>query len=319
MMPDLTFRFPFLIVIRYSETKKQQRLSTLLLCAPMATDPLGPDGAEARAAAILMADTARAVLLRYFRTPLPVEYKVDGSAVSHADREAEASMRAIIVDRFPRHGIKGEEFGDNRAGAEYVWVLDPLDGTSAFLAGAPTFGCLIALVYRGRPVLGVIEHPATGERWVGVSGEAAVYSHHEHSQPVKTHHCETLGQATLSATTPEMFHEGEAESFARLRASVRTARYGLDCYAYGLLSLGYVDLVAEASLGTHDFCALAPVVTGAGGVITDWLGQPLTLGSDGRVLAAGAAALHAQALVALDASGLPEVEHDDEDGHDHEH
>ena len=286
----------------------------------MATDPLGPDGAEARAAAILMADTARSVLLRYFRTPLQVDYKTDGSAVSHADREAEASMRAIIVDQFPHHGIRGEEFGDNRAGAEYVWVLDPLDGTSAFVAGAPTFGCLIALVYRGRPVLGVIDHPATGERWVGVSGEPTIYSHHEQSQPVSTHPCAALDQATLSATTPEMFHHADAESFARLRASVRTARYGLDCYAYGLLALGYVDLVAEASLGTHDFCALAPVVTGAGGVITDWRGHPLTLGSDGRVLAAGDAALHALALAALDASDAPAADHDhDDDGHGHTH
>ena len=245
-----------------------------------------------------MADAAGEVLKRYFRTPLAVEAKGDATPVTKADREAESAMRALISDAYPDHGILGEEFDPVNPDAEFVWVLDPIDGTKSFITGKPLFGILVALTQNGRPVLGIIDQPVLRERWRGLTGRAATFN----AAPARVRSCGAITDAMLYATSPEMFGGADAEAFERLRSQVRHALYGCDCYAYGLLASGHVDLVVEASLQPYDYAALVPVVEGAGGIITDWAGKALTLASDGRVIAAGDAAIHALALDLLGAA-----------------
>ncbi len=245
-----------------------------------------------------MADAAGEVLKRYFRTPLAVETKGDATPVTKADREAESAMRALIGDAYPDHGILGEEFDPVNPDAELVWVLDPIDGTKSFITGKPLFGILVALAQNGRPVLGIIDQPVLRERWRGLDGRATTFN----AAPARVRRCGSITDAMLYATSPEMFQGADAEAFERLRSQVRHALYGCDCYAYGLLASGHLDLVVEASLQPYDYAALVPVVEGAGGIITDWAGKALTLASDGRVIAAGDAAIHAQALDLLGAA-----------------
>lgn len=250
--------------------------------------------AYARFAARL-ADGAGAILREHFRRPVAVERKADGSPVTAADRAAEAAMRTLIAEYYPAHGVVGEEGGAERPAARYVWVLDPIDGTQAFVTGKPSFGTLIALLEDGIPVLGVIDQPITEERWLGRRGQGTTLN----GTAVRTRDCVSLRNAALYATTPHMFGGSEATAFERLRSEVALTRYGADCYAYGLLASGFVDLVVEASLQPYDYCALVPVVEGAGGVMTDWEGRTLGLESGGRVAAAGNPALHGAALAIL--------------------
>ncbi len=250
---------------------------------------------EMRALAERLADAAGDVLRRYFRTPVAVEAKGDATPVTAADREAEAVMRRMIAETFPDHGIFGEEHGVERGGAEWVWVLDPIDGTKAFITGKPSFGCLIGLMHRGRPVLGIIDQPITRERWLGAPGGPATLN----GAAIGVRACDRLDRAYLYATTPEMFTGARAAAWQRLYGAVRQPRYGADCYAYGLLALGLVDLVVECDLKPYDWCALVPVIEAAGGRITDWEGQPLTLDSEGCVAAAGDGRVHAAALAVL--------------------
>lgn len=258
---------------------------------------MSPDEAFAVAAvaAERMADAVRPIVLSYYRGNVPTDEKADLTPVTAADRDAETRIREMIEEAFPGHGILGEEHGSVRLDAENVWVLDPIDGTKSFITGKPLFGTLIALVHRGRPVVGIIDAPALDERWVGVEGKRTTLN----GAAVNVRPCAQLGGAWLYATAPEMFVGSDSAAFERLRDSCRGVVYGADCYAYGLLANGTVDLVCEASTKPYDYCALVPVVSGAGGVISDWGGQPLGLGSDGRVLAAGDAAAHAAALQIL--------------------
>lgn len=242
-----------------------------------------------------MADAAGEIVRRYFRTPVAVDVKADASPVTVADREVEAAMRGLIAREAPGHGIYGEEYGTSDLDAEWVWVLDPIDGTKAFITGKPSFGTLIALLHRGDPVLGIIDQAILGERWLGVAGRGSELN----GRPIHTRPCARLGDAALYATAPEMFRGDDALAWEALRQSVRLPRYGADCYAYGLLAAGFVDLVVEASLQPYDYCALIPVVQGAGGLLTDWQGRPPGLASDGRVVAAGDARAHARALSLL--------------------
>ena len=242
-----------------------------------------------------LADSSGDVVKKYFRAGLAVDVKPDRSPVTTADREAESAIRTILADAAPDHGIIGEEHGSLQAAADHVWVIDPIDGTKSFVTGKPTFGTLIALTRGGIPILGVIDQPITGERWLGAAGRATTLN----GEPCATRRCGALDQAFLNTTSPDMFAGEEAGRFARLAGSVRHALYGGDCYAYGLLALGLIDLVVEANLKTFDYCALVPVIEGAGGVITDWRGDSLTLDSDGRVVAAGDAECHALALAVL--------------------
>lgn len=242
-----------------------------------------------------LADAAGAIVRPYFRTALAIDDKADESPVTIADREAEAALRRMIEARFPQHGIIGEEHGSLRADAELVWVLDPIDGTKSFISGVPLFGTLIALTERGTPILGVIDQPISGERWIGARG----YQSTLNGAPIKTRACRDLAAATLFATSPDMFAASDAAGFQRLRSRVKLARYGGDCYAYGLLAAGFIDLVVEAGLKPYDFCALAPVIEGAGGRMTDWEGRPLGIGSGSRVVASGDPALGEAARAVL--------------------
>jgi histidinol-phosphatase len=244
-----------------------------------------------------LADAAGEAIRPSFRRPLAVEDKLDLSPVTAADRAAERAMRRLIAERFPGHGIIGEEFGREREDAEFVWVLDPIDGTKSFISGVPLFGTLIALAHRGRPILGVIDQPISRERWIGAADQPTTFG----GRPIRCRRCPTLAAATLFATSPEMFRGADADAFTRLAAAAKLVRYGADCYAYGLLAAGFIDLVVEASLKPYDFCAMLPIVEGAGGVATDWQNRPLTLASDGRVVVAGDRRAHAAALRLLTA------------------
>jgi len=230
-----------------------------------------------------LADSAGEIVRRYFRRGVAVDDKPDTSPVTVADREAEMALRTLIERRFPDHGILGEEHGSVRLDAERIWVLDPIDGTKSFISGVPLFGTLIALAERGVPVLGVIDQPISRERWIGARGRRSTLNGAE----ISTRPCPSLTSATLFATSPDMFKGADADGFQRLKAAVKLARFGGDCYAYGLLAAGFVDLVVEASLKPYDYAALVPVIAGAGGSVTDWRGGPLGLASDGRVLACG--------------------------------
>jgi len=205
-------------------------------------------------------------------------------------------MRELIERRFPSHGIIGEEFGRMRDDAEFVWVLDPIDGTKSFISGVPLFGTLIALTRAGRPILGVIDQPILRERWLGAVGCPSTLN----GTAIRCRACSDLATATLFATTPEMFHGADAVSFARISAAVKLTRFGADCYAYGLLATGLIDLVIEASLKPYDFCAMIPIIEGAGGIASDWRGEKLGLTSDGRVVVAGDQRVHEAALALLD-------------------
>ena len=242
-----------------------------------------------------LADASGPILRRYFRTPLAVEFKDNDSPVAVVDREAEAAMRAIIEAEYPDHGILGEELGRERTDAEYVWVLDPLDGTQCYITGKPTFGTLVSLVHRGVPVIGILDQPFLDERWLGVAGRPTLFN----GQPVQSRACAGLDKAWLYATSPHIFPEADFTAFERVRKSARRTVYGAECYAYGLLAIGLVDLIVESTMQPYDYCALVPLVEGAGGVITDWQGKALGLESDGRVLAAGDARMQAAAVALL--------------------
>jgi histidinol-phosphate phosphatase HisN, inositol monophosphatase family len=242
-----------------------------------------------------LADAARPVVRKYFRTPVPVDVKDDDSPVTIADREVEAAMRAIIAETFPGHGILGEEHGGHNTDAEYVWVLDPIDGTKAFITGKPSFGTLIALAHRGAPILGVIDQAILDERWIGGDGHPTTLN----GRPARVRPCDSLAKAYAYTTGPDYFGADTLPAWNRIAARVRQPRYGCDCYAYALLASGFVDLVVETGLKPYDYCALAPVITQAGGVVTDWRGRPPTIASDGSICAAGDTRLHAQALEVL--------------------
>lgn len=242
-----------------------------------------------------LADAAGSVIRRHFRTPVPIDDKADDSPVTIADREAERVMRELVRETFPDHGIIGEEHGTERIDAEWVWVFDPIDGTKAFIAGKPTFGTLICLMHRDVPVLGVIDQPIAGERWLGAVGYGATFN----GAPIRTRACGDVAAATVSTTDPGLITGDDRAAYDRLEAAAKRHIYGMDCYAYALLSSGFIDLVCEAGLKLYDFAALVPVIQEAGGRVTDWRGQPVGPATDGRVLAAGDAACHAQALKVL--------------------
>lgn len=230
-----------------------------------------------------LAGASGPVIRRYFRTPIGVEDKSDASPVTIADRETETAVRALIEQAHPDHGIVGEEHGSVRPGASYQWVIDPIDGTKAFITGKPMFGTLIALLRDGQPILGVIDQPVTGERWVGALGHATTFN----GAAAKVRACPDLSKAVVNATHPDMFDKPGGQRFWNVSRAAKLSLWGGDCYAYGLLAIGHIDLVIEYSLKLYDFAALVPIVAGAGGLMTDWAGKPLTGDSAGDVVAAG--------------------------------
>ncbi|CAM0880833.1 unnamed protein product [Alopecurus aequalis] len=252
----------------------------------------------------IAADAAGEVLRKYFRQRFEIIDKEDHSPVTIADREAEEAMTSVILKSFPTHAVFGEENGWRcvEKSADYVWVLDPIDGTKSFITGKPLFGTLIALLHNGKPVIGIIDQPILRERWVGVDGKKTTLN----GQEISVRPCSVLAQAYLYTTSPHLF-EGDAEdAFIRVRDKVKVPLYGCDCYAYALLASGFVDLVVESGLKPYDFLSLVPVIEGAGGSITNWEGDKLhwPVTSESRptsfnVVAAGDARVHGQALDAL--------------------
>ena len=239
-----------------------------------------------------LADASGRVIRKYFRRPIPVDYKRDDSPVTIADREAEQAIRQVLAERRPQDGIIGEELGSNRIEAEFVWVIDPIDGTKSFVSGRPIFGTLIAVLYSDTPILGVIDQPIAGERWIGGPGVASRLN----DVPAHTRRCDGLDSAILATTSPHLFDSDRIERFRNVERITKHAVYGGDCYNYGLLASGFVDVVVEAGLKLHDFCALAPVVEAAGGCMSDWQGRPVTAASDGDIVASGDARVQADAL-----------------------
>ena len=231
-----------------------------------------------------LADAAGEAIRPLFRANFEQETKNDATPVTEADRAAEAAMRKIIETERPDDGIVGEEYGTRNEGASRQWVLDPIDGTISFIAGRPIFGTLIALVQDGFPVLGIIDQPIANERWVGVVGRETLFN----GKPAKTARCRDLKDGMLATSGPHYFDDHSAEHFLKLASTMSgRAIYGGDCYNYGLLASGHVDVVCEVGLKLHDFAALPPVVDGAGGIMCDWNGEPLHAESDGHVLAIG--------------------------------
>jgi len=250
-----------------------------------------------------LADAASEAIRPYYRTfeGTKIDAKADLSPVTAADMAAETRMRAILKEEVPSHGIVGEEFGSQSgADEEYTWVLDPIDGTKAFMTGKPTFGTLIALLKGGKPIIGVIDQPISGERWIGVENEGARLNDQVIQCPSSVP--ARLADANLHATHPDMFTGIERMSFEELSSVCRYTLYGSDCYAYALLAMGHVHLICEADMKPWDYMALVPIIKEAGGVITDWEGQELTMYSNGTVLAAVSRELHCEAVELLQVS-----------------
>jgi histidinol phosphatase-like enzyme (inositol monophosphatase family) len=259
--------------------------------------PATPSFDDLLATAHAVADRAGAVILPHFRTGLAINHK--GGAmfdpVTTADLAAETAIREGLAAAHPSHGVVGEEFGASRAEVDYCWIIDPIDGTRAFIVGQPLWGTLIGLVQRGRPLLGVMNQPFTGERFW--SGEKQSYFRH-HSRVEQTMHtraCASLSEALLTASSPDLFETEEEQAlFAAIAASARLRRFGGDCYNYCLLALGQIDLVVEAGLKDFDILPLIPIIERAGGVVTTWEGGDPRKG--GRILATGDPRLHEQAV-----------------------
>jgi myo-inositol-1(or 4)-monophosphatase len=246
-----------------------------------------------------LATVSGEAILPFFRTSLGVEDK--GSAagfdpVTAADRAAETAMRTLIKRSFPEHGIVGEEYGNERTDAEFVWVLDPIDGTKSFIAGLPIWGSLIALTRNGTAVFGMMHQPFIGERFTG-DGGASRYRGPAGERELHVRPCATLADAMLFTTSPQLMNAADRAVFGRVEAAVKLSRYGGDCYPYCMLAAGHVDLVIEAGLKPHDIAALIPIIEGAGGVITSWEGGSAVQG--GRVVAAGDKRVHAAAMKML--------------------
>ncbi len=240
---------------------------------------------EFAALANRMADKAGEIIKKHFRTPIDIERKEDDSPVTVADREVEQALREMIEKERPDDGILGEEFGIKESNSEITWLIDPIDGTKSFMVGRPTFGTLIAVCEGLTPKLGVIDQPILKERWVGMDGEATTFN----GKPAKTVSCPSIHDATIGSTSPTMFAKlsDYGRAYEIFETTGNRITWGGDCYMYGLLANGYVDIIFEEDLSPHDFAALIPVVKGAGGHMSDWRGDELTLNSVGKVIAVG--------------------------------
>ncbi len=252
-----------------------------------------------------LADVARAEALRWSALDWAVEDKNERGAfdpVTRADRAVERVMRDAIAARWPDHGIDGEEFGSSPGAGRYRWSLDPIDGTRSYICGLPSWTILIALLDEGRPVLGVIDAPRLGERFIGY-GDVAERMTAAGPSRLATSGCRALHEARLSTTDPYLFPPDERARFDRVRAASRLTRYGLDGYAYGALAAGGLDLIIESGLAPHDLNALVPVVRASGGAIGNWEGEADF--SQGRVIAAASAELLQEAVALLQSGTGP--------------
>ncbi len=245
-----------------------------------------------------LADLSAGVIMPFFRMAQPVLNKAEGGfdPVTEADRAAELAIRARIRQAFPAHAIRGEEFGVENEGAEYEWIIDPIDGTRGFICGLPTWGTLVGLTRNGAPVQGMMNQPHVGERFYG-DGKITRLINAKGERRLATRRCARLADAFIATTSPRIIKGAEAEAYDRLEAACRLARYGTDCYAYALLAAGQIDLVCETGLQPYDIAPLVPIIEGAGGIVTTWTGESAAKG--GAILAAGDPALHEQALKML--------------------
>ncbi|MEN3931167.1 histidinol-phosphatase [Microvirga sp. W0021] len=235
-------------------------------------------------------------ILPFFRNHVQAENKASGNAfdpVTEGDRAGEVVMRDMITKAYPEHGIIGEEFGISNPDSDYIWVLDPIDGTRSFIAGVPTWGTLVGLLHKGKPVAGMMAQAFTGERFYG-DGHSAFSKNNYGTKPLKTRECTSLGHATLFTTDPRMFKGREREAYLSIENQVQLARFSADCYAYCMVAGGFADLVIETELKPHDIVALIPIIEGAGGIISSWTGGPATEG--GNIIAAGDKRIHEEAL-----------------------
>ena len=244
-----------------------------------------------------LADLSGEVIKKYFRQNFEEVKKDNQTPVTKADFEAEIVMRDAIAKKFPEHGIIGEEFASINKASKYQWVLDPIDGTVSFVIGRPIFGTLIALAYEDKPVLGIINQPITQERWVGQVGGEATFNH----KKIYTRNCLDLAEAVMCSTSPFFFQGKNLDILNKISAKTKHQSqggiiYGGDCYLFGLLALGQIDIIIERGLKNFDFMALVPIVKAAGGVITDWSGEELNLNSTGEILACGDRILHQNIL-----------------------
>ena len=230
-----------------------------------------------------MADESEKIAQKYFRQALNVENKSDESPVTIADKEIEHALRAITQEHRPEDGIIGEEYGSLEGKSPYQWIFDPIDGTKSFVTGRPSFGTLIALCENGTPIAGLINQPITQERWLGCKGTQTTFN----GTPIKTRPCNTLKETSCFSTSPSMI----PDLWQSLYDACNIVVWGGDCYSYGLLAHGFADMVVEKDLSAYDFAALPPIIEGAGGLMCDWEGKPLTLSSNGAVLALGDASL----------------------------
>ncbi len=241
-----------------------------------------------------LSEASRKVIKPFFRSNLGVIDKADDSPVTVADRNAEAAMRDLIEKHYPDHGIFGEEHGIKEGDGKHMWVLDPIDGTRSFICGAPWFGTLIAYLEDNKPQIGVLDVPMMQERWVGTA-EGTKYN----GEFCRVRTGVVLKEASLFTTDEGLFSDDQRTAFGRVKSKVKCTRFGTDCYAYALLASGHIDLVIEAGLQAYDAMALVPVIEGAGGIVTGWDGEPVTLDWDGRLVAAATPELHEQALALL--------------------
>lgn len=251
---------------------------------------------EYRAFAEALAELARPIARRYFRSDLTIIDKPDATPVTLADMEIEAAIRAEIARVYPLHGVLGEEHAATNLSADWVWVIDPIDGTKAFTCGKPQFGTLVALTHLGEPVVGVIDQPIIDERWVGAKGLGATFN----GAPIRTKaRAKALSEAIVLVTSPDIFSGSNVAAFERLKRACKGVYYGGDCYNFALVASGHVDLVVEAGLKTVDFAALVNPIVEAGGVCCDWRGNALTLASDGTIVAAANRRLADEVLAVL--------------------
>lgn len=235
--------------------------------------------------------------LQWFRQTLDIDVKSDASPVTEADRAVERWLRQSLAEYYPDHGVLGEEFASERLDAEYLWVVDPIDGTRSFITGWPIWGTLLALLHHGEPCLGIIEMPALEESWIGIKGKGTFFSdRHGQDKACQVRACRQLSEARFYTTSLYYFSETDRRAVEQVIAQVSVPRFGGDCYGYGLLASGLIDLVIESQLQPFDFLSLIPIIEEAGGIITDWQGAKLTSASDGRVIAAATAELHQQAM-----------------------
>lgn len=244
-----------------------------------------------------LADLSAATIKKYFRKGCDEKNKSNNSPVTLADKETEEVIRNAIRKKFPTHGIIGEEFENQDHGEDYKWVIDPIDGTTSFIIGKPIFGTLIALTYKGEPLLGIINQPITGERWIGIAGEKTTLN----GEIIKTRDCQNISEAILCTTSPAFFKGKNSKIFNAISSKTKYQKYdgvfyGGDCYIYGLLALGLVDIIIENGLSNYDFMALIPIIKSAGGIITDWNGEELDLKSEGKILACGNETLHSKII-----------------------